>query len=97
MTRKHLCKLQSLDPEDYVSVPVAARLLHVNNTTIYRRVQAGKMKSLCFAGLLCIPKPEIRRLITKFCENCNYKLDGHCSVREAVDVVSPCPDWLSKF
>lgn len=52
----------TITTEDLVTVLQAAKELGLHHTTIYRRIEAGKIASLRLGGILFIPKSEIERL-----------------------------------
>lgn len=55
----------TITTEDLVTVLQAAKELGLHHTTIYRRIEAGKIASLRLGGILFIPKSEVERLINE--------------------------------
>lgn len=47
---------------DFLTVPRAAKEIGVHFATIYRWIDAGKVASLKFGGILFIPITEVQRL-----------------------------------
>jgi len=55
----------TIESDELVTVPQAAKAIGVHFTTVYRWIEAGTMLSAKFGGIVFVPKNEIERMKTK--------------------------------